>query len=478
MERASLTRSSINTKSNSNLNPDSVEFGYLSGYYLRLNCQNNIVITAYNLETLDGERYDAQMNQLFLHKLSEKFKNLNAINNIYSYIVKLIKEDNFKIINSPPNIILVLQVKEDIQNSQEIKIILSNNNRKYGNFKYIQEYLGILTNEIKRIKNSGSIIEKLENENKKLKKEISDLKNIIASNSGGSLRTDKNIYSITLDDFNNKFELKIPNNNIKKLDLDNLNLGNEIIDYLSVIELPVLEKLYLANDDISDIKNLEYLDFKNLQKLSLVDNKISDITPLGKCHFQNLKELHLYNNNIININPLENSSFTKLQILSLGNNKISTIIFSKLNFVDLKELYLYNNSISDINTLSQSDFKNLEKLALNNNAIEDISPLEKVNFKNLKELWLYNNNISNINVFAKVKFFNLEVLSLSNNKIDNIKILEKCDFRMLKKLDLGGNKIDDITVLSKVNFNDLKELYLFNKNIDNIKILEKAKFEK
>ena len=164
MERASLTRSSINPKSNSNLNPDSVEFGYISGYNLRISCQNNVSITAYNLETLDGERYEAQMNLLFLHKLSEKFKNLKAINNIYSYIVKLIKEGNYKIISSPPNIVLVLQITENIENSNEIKIVLSSINRKYGNFKYLQEYLGILTNEIKRIKNSGSIVEKLENE--------------------------------------------------------------------------------------------------------------------------------------------------------------------------------------------------------------------------------------------------------------------------------------------------------------------------
>ena len=90
-------RSSINTKSDLNLNPNFTEFSYLSGYNLRISCQNNIAITAYNLETLDGERYEIQMNQLFLFKLSEKFKKLNAINNIYSYIVKLIKENNFRL---------------------------------------------------------------------------------------------------------------------------------------------------------------------------------------------------------------------------------------------------------------------------------------------------------------------------------------------------------------------------------------------
>ena len=71
MKNETSMRSSINTKSDLNLNPNFTEFNYLSGYNLRISCQNNIAITAYNLETLDGERYEIQMNQLFLFKLSE-----------------------------------------------------------------------------------------------------------------------------------------------------------------------------------------------------------------------------------------------------------------------------------------------------------------------------------------------------------------------------------------------------------------------
>ena len=181
MKNSTFVRTSINTKSDLNLNPEFTEFAYLSGYNVRISCKNNIAIIAYNLETLDGERYEAQMNQLFLYKLSEKFKKLNAINNIYSYIVKLIKENNFRIINSNSNLILVLQVKEDLNNIQEIQINLISNNRKYGNFKYIQEYLEILINEIKRIRNSSGIIQELKNENKKLLKEIDELKSVVKS---------------------------------------------------------------------------------------------------------------------------------------------------------------------------------------------------------------------------------------------------------------------------------------------------------
>ena len=185
MMRNNLTmtslKSSISTKSNLNLNPEFTEFNYLSGYNLRISCQNNILINVYNLEELDGERYEIQMNQLFLFKLSEKFKKLNAINNIYSYIVKLIKENNFRITNTPPNLFLILQIKEDLDKIKEIKINLISNGKKSGIYKHSEEYITILINEIKRLRNNGDIIQELKNENKNLKKDIDELRTIISS---------------------------------------------------------------------------------------------------------------------------------------------------------------------------------------------------------------------------------------------------------------------------------------------------------
>ena len=188
MKNETSMRSSINTKSDLNLNPNFTEFNYLSGYNLRISCQNNIAITAYNLEALDGERYEIQMNQLFLFKLSEKFKKLNAINNIYSYIVKLIKENNFRLISSHPNLILILEVKENLDRIQEIKINLFANNKKFGNSKQVLEYIEILTNEIKRMRNSGGIEEELKKENKQLIKENEELKRIISNNTNSNIK--------------------------------------------------------------------------------------------------------------------------------------------------------------------------------------------------------------------------------------------------------------------------------------------------
>ena len=247
MKNATSKRSSINTKSELNLNPEFTEFSYLSGYNLRISCHNNLAIIAYNLETLDGERYEIQMNQLFLFKLSEKFKKLNAINNIYSYIIKLIKENHFRLISNPPYLSLILQIKDNIDYIQEIKINLMSNNKKSGYSKHAQEYLEILINEIKRLRNSGKIEEEIKNENINLKKQIKEFKNIIQSyNSNNEIKLkNKNDKKdiISLDDFNKKFGLKISNNQIKRLNLDGLHLGNNIMDFLLKIEFNSLEKL-------------------------------------------------------------------------------------------------------------------------------------------------------------------------------------------------------------------------------------------
>ena len=80
-----------------------------------------------------------------------------------------------------------------------------------------------------------------------------------------------------IEDFNKKFNLTIPDNNIKKLELNNKQLGDAILDFLSHMEFNELIKLYLGNNNITNLKKLEFVKFDKLEKLSLVENKITDI---------------------------------------------------------------------------------------------------------------------------------------------------------------------------------------------------------
>ena len=140
------------------VNADSnfTEFGYLEGFYLKLSYAQNIAITIYNLELLDGKRYETQMNLPSLFKLSNKFKKLETTKEIYEFIKKTIKENNFKITpnsNNKDNLTFSLIVKEGYIQS-EIPFYLSNYDRKFGNYKHNIEYINILTNEITRLRNA------------------------------------------------------------------------------------------------------------------------------------------------------------------------------------------------------------------------------------------------------------------------------------------------------------------------------------
>ena len=75
------------------------------------------------------------------------------------------------------------------------------------------------------------------------------------------------------------------------MDLNNKKLGEDVLEYLTKIELKDLQKLYLGNNDLSNIKQLENTKFPKLQKLSLVDNKISDINVLEKVKYDDLREM-------------------------------------------------------------------------------------------------------------------------------------------------------------------------------------------
>lgn len=77
-----------------------------------------------------------------------------------------------------------------------------------------------------------------------------------------------------------------------------------------------LKKLYLDNNIICKIKNLDYL--TELEWLDLSFNQIDTIEGLDK--LTKLQDLSLYNNNIKVLSGLEN--LTNLNVLSVGKNKI------------------------------------------------------------------------------------------------------------------------------------------------------------
>ena len=208
---------------------------FLEEYYLKIGYFNEkIFIIVYNIEKLDGIRYEINIKLENIYKLNDIFKSFNNIEEMYIGFLKLINENKYMIKMDENNIIFSFILTDILNNKKEINFTLKNN--KIEN----NEYINILSNEIKKLRNNNKILNELKEENKQIKNEIIKLKNLI----------NKKEKNISIDIFNKKFKLNIKDNNIENLNLNNNNYNNEIIEYLSKLELKQLKKLDLSNNNI------------------------------------------------------------------------------------------------------------------------------------------------------------------------------------------------------------------------------------
>ena len=360
------------------------EYFYLGKYYLKLGYNDNeIIINCYNTELLDAISYESKFNIIEYQKMNDTQKTYTDINDIYNLIKKNISEGHYQI-----DIKNNSEIDFDIKGISKLKLI-KNNNIKINN-----EYLYVISNEIRNLKNNyNNEIKLLKEENHSIKNELNELKNMIKNlQNNNNTKIDKNEIIIktnetkekekekeknknneksifTINEFNQKFMTDIESNNITELDLAYKNLGNDI--------------LYLGN-----------IDFNQLIKLDLGSNNISDINILSKLKYNKLKILYLDNNLISDINVFADVNFPLIEEIDLSKNVISDInVLSKVKFNELKELYLCDNNIKNIDVFENVNFKGLQKLNLTKNKIEDINVFTKINFTQLKLLYLKNNNI-------------------------------------------------------------------------------------
>ena len=152
------------------------EFENMRGYYLKLSYDiDYITIILYNTKILDGIKYEINFNKETFDRMSNIFKNLE-IREIYNKLIDILNEDNYKIKQSGSDLLLTLITKDKKGNEKYFEFSLIKNSE-------INEYLKILSNEIKKLKNNGNIINELIEENQNIKNEIKSLKNIIYKNS-------------------------------------------------------------------------------------------------------------------------------------------------------------------------------------------------------------------------------------------------------------------------------------------------------
>lgn len=142
------------------------------------------------------------------------------------------------------------------------------------------------------------------------------------------------------------------------------------------------------------LESLTKIEFKKLNEFQSVGTWIDDISFLNNSKFPILQELYLTDNNICDISVLEKVNFPILKIIYLNKNKIKDIkVFKKVHFPELNKLFLDDNNISDISVLDNLPFDNLENLKLSKNEISDISVLRNIKLKFLRIIDIKKNKI-------------------------------------------------------------------------------------
>ena len=218
------------------------EFENLGGYYLKIFYNEyEMTILAYNIELLEGRRYDIKMKLNDFYANHNIFKKYKSLEDIFKLIIKYIDEKKYNLSQNEKNIDFSLIIKEekpkenekddfsfllndfndDFENTPNedsnilIKLFAKENNNKNN------EYINILSTEIKKIRNNNKLINFLKEENKKIKNILIKFK-----------ESYKSISDLKGENANIKLELvKLKEENMKIIDLkqENTNIKYELI---------------------------------------------------------------------------------------------------------------------------------------------------------------------------------------------------------------------------------------------------------
>ena len=279
------------SQNNSNLNKqvdDETEYN-LGEYYLKLSLKNpnELSIIGYNIELLDTIRYENHMDLNTMYKINNIFKIYPSICEVYKMINRLIGQNKYEISNKNGefNFAIIVDILND-NNKVNIPLLHKNVNNN-------DEYIKILSEEIKKLKGNNNNLadincelNMLKEENNSIKNEINLLKKIINSKFNGKNNSNNNSHNDTftsytqsvyseqknsnydsnshnisqitkhnssialknnnkniINEFNKVFNTTIIDTQIKKLDLREKQLGRGKLNKLNMIEFNRLQIL-------------------------------------------------------------------------------------------------------------------------------------------------------------------------------------------------------------------------------------------
>ena len=156
-----------------------------------------------------------------------------------------------------------------------------------------------------------------------------------------------------------------------------------------------LSELFLQDNKLLVIPDLTGLP-RNMDRLYLGDNNISDISSLPEMGVKFLTTLSIPNNNITVLPKyvFQNLSATDINLAGNKINKLQDYSFTACTY--LYSLYLDSNELFSISPKAFSAVRTISRLSLSNNKLQVIPPRLFSNLWRMDWIFLYNNNISSI----------------------------------------------------------------------------------
>jgi protein phosphatase 1 regulatory subunit 7 len=233
---------------------------------------------------------------------------------------------------------------------------------------------------------------------------------------------------------------------ITKVDLSYNQLKEIEVGFAALA--PTLKELYLVENRLKEVKNLEPL--VNLRLLELGGNRIRDLGD-GLATLVNLEELWLGKNKIERLGTAFNT-LAKLRRLSLQANRLT--LLEPCNFPPganpaLQELYLSENGIPDILHLSHLPALKILDFSFNPIAVINADVVSVSSMPVLEEFWLTDGKVDQWAEVDKLSPFaaTLRTVYLERNPIEHDKRYRDKVYLALPFL----TQIDSWPVVNKAN---------------------------
>ena len=284
------------------------EYYNLKGFYLKIILsKKQISFISYNSNLLDGIRYDTELNDEEIKK-NDKIKKF-TIPGLYEIIIKKINENKFTISGDDNCVNLTIFDGSTFNAKRDLEIFLIKNYLHCNN-----EYENMLSN----------IVSNLREENKIMRNEINEIKNILSKMIGG-----KELFNYSKKNSNHEVKLRGRPSSNNQNDIPNLNKTKNIISNDNKNNYNTNPEIFAnnTNDNNKDSSPKPFIKIKN-KSHNQVGNSLT-ISSLANLEYGLYPPVELSQHSFNNISGYGANSYNGI-VRNYNEDRIKVILDYKL----------------------------------------------------------------------------------------------------------------------------------------------------